>query len=191
MRRSRIVSGRAKPTDPSPTAIFAWTRRSAALGRGIVEGLVGYARRTYLVPIPDVASLSTTDWARGRARRWTSISRVLVARMRRPRYHVRADLGGRLFEEFLLDVGFDFPSGWEPETLHGPDSERVGFGAHRAPWARWTTRARSALGLQADSSCTYRADVAATACASSASACGSQNAMPISLSIEIVVESSP
>ena len=37
------------------------------------------------------------------------------------RYHVRADLAGRLFEEFLLDVGFDFPSGWEPDRLHGPD----------------------------------------------------------------------
>ena len=37
------------------------------------------------------------------------------------RYHVRADLAGRLFEEFALDVGFDFPAGWEPETLHGPD----------------------------------------------------------------------
>ncbi|MBM3526376.1 MAG: nucleotidyl transferase AbiEii/AbiGii toxin family protein [Alphaproteobacteria bacterium] len=37
------------------------------------------------------------------------------------RYHVRADLAGRQFEEFLLDVGFDFPTGWEPETLHGPD----------------------------------------------------------------------
>ncbi len=37
------------------------------------------------------------------------------------RYHVRADLAGRLFEEFLLDVGFDFPAGWEPEKLHGPD----------------------------------------------------------------------
>jgi hypothetical protein len=37
------------------------------------------------------------------------------------RYHVRADLAGRLFEEFLLDVGFDFPTGWEPETLHGAD----------------------------------------------------------------------
>ncbi len=37
------------------------------------------------------------------------------------RYHVHADLGGRLFEKFLLDVGFDFPPGWEPETLHGPD----------------------------------------------------------------------
>jgi hypothetical protein len=35
------------------------------------------------------------------------------------RYHVRADLAGRRFEEFLLDVGFDFPSGWAPETLHG------------------------------------------------------------------------
>lgn len=37
------------------------------------------------------------------------------------RYHVRADLAGRRFEEFLLDVGFDFPSGWEREMLHGPD----------------------------------------------------------------------
>lgn len=36
------------------------------------------------------------------------------------RYHVRADLAGRLFEAFALDVGFDFPAGWEPETLHGP-----------------------------------------------------------------------
>jgi Nucleotidyl transferase AbiEii toxin, Type IV TA system len=37
------------------------------------------------------------------------------------RYHVRADLAGRLFEEFNLDVGFDFPVGWKPETLNGPD----------------------------------------------------------------------
>lgn len=37
------------------------------------------------------------------------------------RYHVRADLAGRLFEKFFLDVGFDFPPGWKPETLHGPD----------------------------------------------------------------------
>jgi len=37
------------------------------------------------------------------------------------RYHVRADLAGRLFEEFLLDLGFDFPAGWQPDTLHGPD----------------------------------------------------------------------
>ena len=32
------------------------------------------------------------------------------------RYHVRADLGGRLFEEFLLDVGFDFPKPGRPWT---------------------------------------------------------------------------
>ena len=32
------------------------------------------------------------------------------------RYHVRADLAGRLFEEFLLDVGFDFPKPGRPWT---------------------------------------------------------------------------
>lgn len=37
------------------------------------------------------------------------------------RYHVRAELAGRLFEEFLLDVGFDLPAGWEPEMLLGPN----------------------------------------------------------------------
>lgn len=37
------------------------------------------------------------------------------------RYHVRAELAGRLFEEFLLDEGFDFPMGWEPEMLLGPN----------------------------------------------------------------------
>ena len=37
------------------------------------------------------------------------------------RYHVRADLAGRLFEEFLVDMGFDFPAGWEPDRLQGPD----------------------------------------------------------------------
>jgi hypothetical protein len=37
------------------------------------------------------------------------------------RYHVRADLAGRLFEEFLVDMGFDFPTGWEPDRLQGPD----------------------------------------------------------------------
>jgi len=36
------------------------------------------------------------------------------------RYHVRADLAARLFEEFALDVGVNFPAGWEPETLQGP-----------------------------------------------------------------------
>lgn len=37
------------------------------------------------------------------------------------RYHVRADLGGRRFEDFVVDVGFDLPPGWEPEVLIGPD----------------------------------------------------------------------
>jgi hypothetical protein len=37
------------------------------------------------------------------------------------RYHVRADLAGRRFEDFVVDVGFDMPSGWEPEELVGPD----------------------------------------------------------------------
>ena len=37
------------------------------------------------------------------------------------RYHVQADLAGRLFEEFLVDMGFDFPAGWEPDRLQGPD----------------------------------------------------------------------
>ena len=37
------------------------------------------------------------------------------------RYHVRADLAGRRFEDFVLDVGFDAPAGWVPEMLDGPD----------------------------------------------------------------------
>lgn len=37
------------------------------------------------------------------------------------RYHVRAELAGRLFDEFVLDVGFDFPTEIEPDTLRGPD----------------------------------------------------------------------
>jgi hypothetical protein len=37
------------------------------------------------------------------------------------RYHVRADLGGRRFEDFVVDVGFDMPPDWEPEVLIGPD----------------------------------------------------------------------
>ncbi|MBA2556737.1 MAG: nucleotidyl transferase AbiEii/AbiGii toxin family protein [Chloroflexi bacterium] len=37
------------------------------------------------------------------------------------RYHVRADLGGRRFEDFVVDIGFDIPSDWEPEVLIGPD----------------------------------------------------------------------
>jgi hypothetical protein len=36
------------------------------------------------------------------------------------RFRVRAELAGRVFEEFLLDVGFDLPSNMELETLRGP-----------------------------------------------------------------------
>jgi Nucleotidyl transferase AbiEii toxin, Type IV TA system len=37
------------------------------------------------------------------------------------RYKVRADLGARRFEDFVVDIGFDLPPGWEPEVLIGPD----------------------------------------------------------------------
>ena len=37
------------------------------------------------------------------------------------RYHVIAELAGRTFDEFVLDVGFDPPIGVEPDRLHGPD----------------------------------------------------------------------
>jgi hypothetical protein len=37
------------------------------------------------------------------------------------RYHVVAELAGRVFDEFVLDVGFDPPAGVEPDRLHGPD----------------------------------------------------------------------
>jgi len=37
------------------------------------------------------------------------------------RYHVRCLLAGRLFEEVVIDVGFDLPSGWHPELVEGPD----------------------------------------------------------------------
>jgi len=37
------------------------------------------------------------------------------------RYHVRAELAGRVFDEFLLDVGFDPPTGVELDRLRGPD----------------------------------------------------------------------
>lgn len=36
------------------------------------------------------------------------------------RYRVRAELGGRVFEEVLVDVGFSDPLGWQPERLRGP-----------------------------------------------------------------------
>jgi predicted nucleotidyltransferase component of viral defense system len=37
------------------------------------------------------------------------------------RYHVVAELAGRTFDEFVLDVGFDPPAGVEPARLRGPD----------------------------------------------------------------------
>lgn len=37
------------------------------------------------------------------------------------RYHVVAELAGRTFDEFVLDVGFDPPAGVETPRLHGPD----------------------------------------------------------------------
>jgi len=37
------------------------------------------------------------------------------------RYHVVAELAGRTFDAFVLDVGFDPPTGVEPDRLHGPD----------------------------------------------------------------------
>lgn len=37
------------------------------------------------------------------------------------RYHVLAELAGRVFDEFALDVGFDPPTGVELDRLRGPD----------------------------------------------------------------------
>jgi hypothetical protein len=37
------------------------------------------------------------------------------------RYHVSAELAGRIFDEFVLDVGFDPPADLEPDRLQGPD----------------------------------------------------------------------
>ena len=37
------------------------------------------------------------------------------------RYHVVAELAGRTFDEFVLDVGFDPPTDVEPACLRGPD----------------------------------------------------------------------
>ena len=36
------------------------------------------------------------------------------------RYHVVAELAGRTFDAFVLDVGFDPPAGVEPDRLRGP-----------------------------------------------------------------------
>ena len=37
------------------------------------------------------------------------------------RYRVRAELGGRRFEEVMVDIGFSDPLGWTPETIRTPD----------------------------------------------------------------------
>lgn len=38
------------------------------------------------------------------------------------RYHVRSILAGRVFEEVVVDVGFDHPSpDWQPDVVRGPD----------------------------------------------------------------------
>lgn len=37
------------------------------------------------------------------------------------RYHIRAQLAGRLFEETIVDIGLGDPLGWAPEPLTGPD----------------------------------------------------------------------
>ena len=37
------------------------------------------------------------------------------------RFLERAELGGRLFEEVFVDVGFSDPLGWRPEPVKGPD----------------------------------------------------------------------
>jgi Nucleotidyl transferase AbiEii toxin, Type IV TA system len=41
------------------------------------------------------------------------------------RYHVRSELAGRVFDEFVVDVGFDYPENADIELLRGPDL--VGF----------------------------------------------------------------
>jgi len=37
------------------------------------------------------------------------------------RYRVRAELGGRRFEEVIVDIAFSDPLNWEPEEIIGPD----------------------------------------------------------------------
>lgn len=37
------------------------------------------------------------------------------------RYLIRAELGGRLFEQVSIDIGFSDALGWQPEPIHGPD----------------------------------------------------------------------
>jgi hypothetical protein len=37
------------------------------------------------------------------------------------KYRVRAELGGRRFEEVMVDIGFSDPLGWTSETIRAPD----------------------------------------------------------------------
>jgi hypothetical protein len=37
------------------------------------------------------------------------------------RYRVRAELGGRRFEEVMVDIGFSDPLKWKPDQIRGPD----------------------------------------------------------------------
>jgi hypothetical protein len=37
------------------------------------------------------------------------------------RYRVRSELGGRRFEEVIVDIGFSDPLKWKPEPIRGTD----------------------------------------------------------------------
>jgi hypothetical protein len=37
------------------------------------------------------------------------------------RYHLKCSLAGRIFEECVIDVGFDIPAGWDPDVTQSPD----------------------------------------------------------------------
>ncbi|GAC1670538.1 MAG: hypothetical protein NVS9B8_13680 [Candidatus Limnocylindrales bacterium] len=65
------------------------------------------------------AALDLGDFFTVNIERTTTLDRLLEGSA--VRYHVRADLAGRRFDDFVVDVGFDMPSGWEPEELVGPD----------------------------------------------------------------------
>ena len=41
------------------------------------------------------------------------------------RFHVTAQLAGRTFEQFLVDIGFSDPTSWTPDTIHS--SELLSF----------------------------------------------------------------
>ena len=49
------------------------------------------------------------------------------------RYHVRSLLAGRLFEEVVIDVGFDLPDGWDPELVEMNARAPVGVSSDASP----------------------------------------------------------